>query len=55
MAEGFKELKCEPKKLGTNKRSHTQRFNLESKHIDLKKASRNNPNNIRALMTELEK
>ena len=55
MEEGFKELKCEPKKQGAGKRTQTQRFDLQKKHIDLKQAGENNAEGIRALMTELEK
>ena len=54
MEEGFKELKCEPKKLGASKRTQTQRFDLQQKHIDLNQALANDAN-FRGLMTELEK
>ena len=55
MADGFKELKCEPKKLGANKRTQAQRFDLQKNHINLKAAGQNNADGIRSLMTELEK
>ena len=53
MEQGFKELKCEPKKGGKQKKA--QRFDLGTKHIDLKKARQNNADDIRVLMTDLEK
>ena len=38
MEQGFKELKCEPKKQGTGKRKEAQRFDLQMPHIDLRMA-----------------
>ena len=55
MDQGFKELKCEPKKQGTGKRKEAQRFDLQQNHIDLKEAGQNNADGIRALMEDLEK
>ena len=55
MQQGFKELKCEPKKQGAGKRKEAQRFNLEMDHIDLQKAGQNNADGIRVLMEDLEK
>lgn len=55
MSDGFKELKCEPKKTGPGKRQAAQRFNLSQGHINLEKAGRGNADGIRVLMEELEK
>ncbi len=55
MTDGFKELKCEPKKQGPNKQQTAQRFNLTKNHINLEQAGRGNANGIRLLMEELEK
>ena len=54
MEQGFKELKCEPKKQGAGKRKEAARFDLAMKYIDLKTAGANN-RSIRALMEGLEK
>lgn len=36
MEQGFKELKCEPKKTGAAKQKQEKRFDLAVGHIDLK-------------------
>ena len=55
MEQGFKELKCEPKKQGANNRTHASLFDLQTKHINLKTVGANNADGIRKLMTTLEK
>ena len=37
--DGFKELKCEPKKQGVKQSTAAQRFDLSMEHIDLKQAA----------------
>ena len=55
MEEGFKELKCEPKKQGASNRTQNSLFDLQTKHINLKTVGANNADGIRKLMTTLEK